>query len=634
MCGFAGLVADPAAGIAADRLEAIVARMSATLVHRGPDDEGSWCDAAAGLAFGHRRLSILDLSPAGHQPMSSACGRYTIVYNGEIYELSALTGELERHGHRFRGHSDTEVLLAAVVQWGIPGALARLTGMFAFALWDRDERVLHLVRDRLGKKPLYCGWVGRDFVFASELKAIRAHPAFAGEIDREALTLYLRFGYVPTPYSIYGSVRKLPAGSFVSLRADELRPGIDAAAAARSYWSASGVAEAAFADPFRGGDEEAVDELDALLRRAVDTRRHADVPLGVFLSGGIDSSTVTGILQAGGGEAARTFSIAFEQGWGEARHARRVAEHLGTVHTEFCVGAAEMLAAVPRLPALFDEPFSDSSQIPTYLLAREARRQVTVAVTGDGGDELFFGYRRYLRGVQIWRHLDRTPRPVRRGLAAAVRAASHLGPRESRAAALVQDLRADSVDAMFRNRVSHFSDPVSFVPGGGEPQVPFDRIGASLRHADPAQRMMLLDLVSYLTDDILVKVDRATMAVGLEARSPLLDHRVVELALRLPVAMKLRDGRGKWVLRQVLARYVPAGLTERPKYGFGAPVRAWLAGPLRDWAAALLDGRRLRSQGYFETAPVERLWRAAAAGHRESAHRVWDLLMFQAWLDA
>lgn len=634
MCGFAGLVADPAECLDPARLRAMVAAMSATLVHRGPDDEGLWIDERAALGLGHRRLAILDLSAAGHQPMTSPCGRYVIAYNGEIYELDELRAELRRHGHSFRGHSDTEVLLAAVTQWGVRGAVERLTGMFAFALWDGTHRVLHLVRDRLGKKPLYCGWVGRHFVFASELKAIRAHPAFAAEIDRAALTLFFRFGYVPTPYSIYRGIGKLPAGTLVSLRLSELQPGAEVSAAAEVYWSAQAVLERALASPFRGSDEDAVERLDTLLRRAVRTRMYADVPLGVFLSGGIDSSTVTAMLQAESTAAVRTFSIGFEERWGEAKHARRVAEHLGTVHTELRVGREEVLAAVPGLPALFDEPFSDSSQIPTYLVARAARREVTVALTGDGGDELFFGYKRYLRGGRVWSHLQRTPRVLRRGLARAVKTASYLGPSENRLSGLAHDLRADSVDAMFKNRVSRWSEPARFVAGGSEPQTQFDRIGASPGIADPAQRMMLLDLVTYLADDILVKLDRTTMAVGLEARNPLLDHHVVEFALGLPVSLKLRDGRGKWVLRRVLARYLPPALTDRPKKGFGAPVRAWLAGPLREWAEALLDPRRLRSQGYVDAAVAARMWRDCLAGRREAHQHVWDILMFQAWLEA
>ncbi len=633
MCGFAGVVAGSGGELDRRRLRAVVEAMSVTLVHRGPDDAGTWIDERSEIGLGHRRLTILDLSAAGHQPMVSSCGRWVIAYNGEIYELDELRAAVEGRGRRLRGRSDTEVLLEAIAEWGVRSAVERLVGMFAFAAWDVERRELHLVRDRLGKKPLYCGWAGSDLVFASELKAIRAHPAFAAEIDRAALTLYLRFGYVPGPFSIYRGVSKLPQGTIASIRLDELRPGLDVARQAQPYWSALEVAEAAAADPLRATDAEAVERLDALLRRAVRTRMYADVPLGVFLSGGIDSATVTGMLQAESATPIRTFSLGFEaRPGGEEQRAAQIAARLGAVHTGYRVGASDLLATIPRMPALFDEPFSDSSQIPTYIIARLARQEVTVALTGDGGDELFHGYRRYYRGAKLWQHLERTPRPLRSALAGVVGALSRLGRGENRLVGLAADLDADSVGEMFRNRVSRWSEPAAAVTGGSEPPTPFDTVAATTAIAEPAQHMMLLDLATYLTDDILVKVDRATMAVSLEARCPLLDHRVVEFALRLPLALKLRDGRGKWILRQVLARYVPPELTERPKQGFGAPVRAWLTGPLKEWAASRLDRQLLRRQGYLDAALVERMWRDCLAGRRETHQYVWDVLMFQVWL--
>jgi asparagine synthase (glutamine-hydrolysing) len=651
VCGLAGFLDN---SISHSRLELLeqAERMTQTLIHRGPDDGGAWADPAAGVALGFRRLSIIDLSPAGHQPMESASGRYVIVYNGEVYNAPALRAELCAEGIAppFRGHSDTESMLACVEAWGLQRSLSRFIGMFAIALWDRQERRLTLVRDRFGVKPLLYGRFGQSLLFGSELRALRAHPAFRAEVSRDSLALLLRHNCVPGPRSIYQGVSKLPPGTFLTVEA-----GADEVPAPTPYWSAREEALRGIDAPFRGSEPEALDQLDALLRDAVALRMVSDVPLGVFLSGGVDSSLVTALMQAQSGRPVRTFNIGFEQGgYDESMHARDVAAHLGTDHTKLTVTPAEALEVVPRLGSLYDEPFADSSQIPTYLVSQMARRHVTVSLSGDGGDELFGGYNRYFQGPAVWRRLRRTPHSLR-GAAGALlagvgpgtwdalfRTAGPVLPRRLRfsqpgekMAKLAGLLPAESADAMYCRLVSHWTDPASVVVGASDPlECDIMQVARQSGIEEMTGRMMYLDTISYLPDDILVKVDRASMAVSLEAREPLLDHRLFELAWRLPLALKVRGGTGKWAPRRVLDRYVPATLIDRPKQGFAVPLAEWLRGPLRDWAEALLGESRLRSEGFFRPGPIRRTWAAHLSGARDHHHELWDALMFQAWLEA
>ncbi len=646
MCGIAGLF-DYGHHLDAAELPSVAKRMADTLHLRGPDDAGAWSDPDVGLALSHRRLSILDLSPEGHQPMVSASGRYVVTFNGEVYNFTALRQELESQGvaPAFRGHSDTEVLLASVEAWGLEAAVRRFVGMFAFALWDCRERRLYLVRDRLGVKPLYYGRVGNALLFASELKAFRAFPGFNAEIDRNSLALFLRHNYIPSPYSIWQGIFKLTPGHILTVAGEA------PTAPSAPYWSARSMAEAGVADPFRGSDAEAVEQLDGLLRDAVGLRMVADVPLGVFLSGGVDSSAVAALMQAQSTRPVKTFTIGFHEGdYDEARNAREVARHLGTDHTELYVTPEEAQSVIPLLPSLYDEPFADSSQIPTYLVAALARRQVTVALSGDGGDELFGGYNRYFVGRSLWRRVGWMPRWVRRGAARVLTMLSpqtwdavfsrvgRLLPAGARArnpgdkiAKLAEILAVATPDEMYRGLVSHWQNSASLVRSASETPTALSDRSQWARLTDYTQRMMYLDLVTYLPDDILVKVDRASMGVSLEAREPLLDHRLVEFAWRLPLALKIRKGEGKWVLRQVLYKYVPRQLIERPKTGFAIPLGSWLRGPLRDWAEDLLCEQRLRCEGYFDPVPIRAKWAEHLSGQRNRQDYLWNVLMFQAW---
>lgn len=652
MCGIAGFW-DAAHRLDASQGATALERMTQAIRHRGPDDAGAYRDEAAGVWLGHRRLAVVDLSPEGRQPMASASGRYVIVFNGEVYNHARLRPELEALGAHLRGHSDTEVMLAAIEQWGLDTALQRFVGMFAFALWDRQTRTLTLARDRLGIKPLYYGWTGTTWAFASELKALAALPGFQGRVDRGALCLLLRHNCIPAPHSIYQGICKLPPGTLLRVDAHGAANAVAAAelpARVQPYWSLAAVA-ARSRQPV--SDPDAVAALDRLLRDAIALRMEADVPLGAFLSGGVDSSTVVALMQAQSTRPVQTFAIGFhETEHDEARYARQVAQHLGTDHHELYVTAQDALDVIPGLPSMFDEPFSDSSQIPTFLVSKLARARVTVSLSGDGGDELFAGYSRYQWALRLGRRLNAVPRVLRGRFARSIEAhpaayaaafggANRCLPRGLRirnpgtkVGLLGQMLRADSVDARYRLMVSHWLDPAAIVRGAGEPMTPTADFAHWPVLADPVERMTYSDLIGYLPDDILVKVDRASMAVSLEARVPLLDHRVVEYAWQLPMHQKLRAGQGKWLLRQVLYRYVPRALIDRPKKGFSVPIDGWLRGPLRDWAEALLGARRLREEGYFNPAPIRAMWQAHLSGRAREHHRLWDVLMFQAWLAA
>jgi asparagine synthase (glutamine-hydrolysing) len=620
------------------------------MLHRGPDDAGVWSDAEAGVALGHRRLSIIDLSPLGHQPMLSACGRFVLSYNGEIYNFPALRSELEQAGDFFRGHSDTEVLLAAFARWGIVETCRRINGMFAFALWDRRQRELTLCRDRFGQKPLYYGWSGQSFLFGSELKALAAYPGFAPEIDQEAVTLYLRHGYVPTPRSIWAGIRKLPPGTLLTL-GDRDRQTHDLPVPI-SYWSAQEAASRGLEDGYRGTEAEATDQLEALLEDAVGQCMVSDVPLGAFLSGGVDSSIVVALMQAQSERPVRTFSIGFEQeSFDESKHAAAVARHLGTDHTEMTVTHSDALAIIPDIPRIYDEPFADSSQIPTYLLSKLTREHVTVSLSGDGGDEVFGGYNRYLWGSHLARLITHSPLSLRQfgcGVLRAVPIAAWdvlattfapLLPDRLKVAQPGDKLHklagvAGAADARtaYLGLTSLWDDPSSLT-GHPEPASTVLAAFDALPGAGILSGMMVADAVTYLPDDILVKVDRASMAVSLESRIPLLDHRVYEFAWRLPVHMKLRNGRGKHLLRQVLYRHVPQALIERPKMGFGVPIGDWLRGPLREWAENLLEEDRLRRQGLVDPVSIRRRWSEHLGGQRNWQHQLWAVLMLHAWLE-
>ncbi|MER9238046.1 asparagine synthase (glutamine-hydrolyzing) [Mesorhizobium sp. M0633] len=642
MCGITGILLAPdAANIKPLRA---IGQMTTALSHRGPDGEGFWINREAGIAFGHRRLAIVDLSEAGRQPMHSASGRYAITFNGEIYNFRDLRRELEDAGHRFRGASDTEVMLCAIESWGLDTALTRLAGMFAFGLWDLKTRTLHLARDRMGKKPLYVAATRDALVFASELKAIHRFPGFCQELDLDAAATMLSKGWVPGNCCIWRGVFKLPPGSVLSVTAADFAEARSAASLsqrARHWWSLPEVAANGRQNLIAGTDEELTDGLDDLLRLAVRERMIADVPLGAFLSGGLDSSTVVALMQAQSPKPVRTFTIAFgEGGFDEAPHAAEVARHLGTDHTELHLSAAAAREVIPELPRIWDEPFADESQIPTLLVARLARQHVTVALSGDGGDECFAGYARHFMAARLKRQ-HALPSPLRHALAAGVgllaRAARHdfVGKlplsasgrhalRSDRLHRLARLLAAPDEDELHRRLTGASTGSLAL-------HTPPTSIQGSPRLDGLLSRLLYDDMAGYLPDDILVKLDRASMANSLEGRCPLLDHRVVEFAWRLPAHAKVRNGKGKWLLRQLLSRYVPQRLIDRPKQGFDVPIAVWLSGPLRIWASDLVADIRLSGDGIFDFAKVETCWRDHLDGRQDHSRDLWPALMFQAW---
>lgn len=652
MCGIAGIFGEAARDVP------LLTRMGGLLRHRGPDDQGIWVDPEAGISFVHRRLAIVDLSAAGHQPMHSADGRFVLTFNGEIYNHAEIRNALEAENSvpegGWRGHSDTEILLHAIAVWGLERTIAKAVGMFAFALWNRRERVLSLVRDRFGEKPLYYGWSGGgDFVFGSELKALRAHPRFNNEIDRDALRQFASIGYIPAPLSIYRRLFKLPPGCILNVtkegagvaRDDPPREGEAAAGLLLSrYWSYRDVVRRGLTDPIEN-ESAALEELERALTASIKSQSVADVPVGAFLSGGIDSSTIVALYQRHSSIPVRTFSIGFDEAaYNEADDAARVAEHLGTFHRAQVVTPAEAREVIPMLPTVYDEPFADSSQIPTFLVSRFARAEVTVALTGDGGDELFGGYNRHFAAPKMWNRLQMVPRPLRAVGAPLSRISPHVwaragglmpGRRQPHFGGKLQKaLRiaatARSLDEIYRSYLDEWSCGPTPVAGPTTGSSCFD---FNLDEQMPdAVRMMYCDAVTYLPDDILCKVDRASMAVGLETRVPFLDHRVAEVAARISVKLKIGGGQGKRILKTLLRRHVPATLIDRPKAGFQVPVGDWIKGPLRDWAEDLLEPRAMRAGGWLDAALVKDRWEAHLAGKSDFAGAIWAILMFQAWM--
>ncbi len=648
MCGLTGFL--KCNSQSSDALQATATLMAQAIAHRGPDDAGAWADAEAGVALGHRRLAIVDLSPAGHQPMASVGGRYVMVFNGEIYNHLDLRGELAagQGPLAWRGHSDTETLLAGIEAWGLSATLRKAVGMFAVALWDKAEQRLTLVRDRMGEKPLFYGWVHGAFVFGSELKAFRVYPGFDNPVSRDALALYLQHCAVPAPYSIYEDVYKLQPGCLLTLAAADLPT---KAVHIEPYWQFSDAAQRGLADPIHS-ETEALKTLETTLREAVALQAVADVPLGAFLSGGVDSSAIVALMQTQSARPVKTFTVGFDEaGFDESPYAAAVAKHLGTEHYALRVGVADAQAVIPLLAGMYDEPFADSSQIPTHLVSKAARQHVTVALSGDAGDELFGGYNRYFWNKRIWNRLAWMPSVVRRGIGVGLQqlpvptwdalgrvlparyGLTRLGDKAHKLAQRLQTVQ--SLDGLYRSLVAECPDGTALVRGAKRLPTLLDD-GMLMPHIahdiqDAEHRMMLWDSVTYLPDDILTKVDRAAMSVSLETRVPFLDHRVVELAWRLPLHMKIRGNQGKWALRQVLYKYVPRELIERPKAGFAIPVGQWLRGPLREWAEALLGEQRLKAEGYFHYAAIRQRWAEHLSGQRDHTGSLWTVLMFQAW---
>ena len=641
MCGIAGFISLSNS----NNLSSHATQMIEQLHYRGPDDKGIWTADNNGIALAHSRLAIVDLSPAGHQPMESHDERFVLVFNGEIYNHNTIRAELEQEqpALTWRGHSDTETLVAGFSAWGVEATIKKAIGMFAFAVWDKQTKTLTLGRDRLGEKPLYYGWQGDTFFFGSELKALKAHPDFQPKIDRDSLTLFLRHNYIPEPYSIYQGIAKLQAGCLLSLQHGDKNLEFT------QYWSAINTAKEGVVNPFKGSATEAVDELEVRLGKSVKQQMMADVPLGAFLSGGVDSSTIVALMQSQSSRPVNTFTIGFDvPDYNEAIHASAVAKHLGTNHTELYISANAAMDVIPELPYIYDEPFADESQIPTFLVAKMAKEHVTVSLSGDGGDELFCGYNRYHITAKSWGKLSPVPQSLRKVLSSGLTSLSpttwtklgKLIPAKKRPQSLGEKvhkgagvLASKTIQELYRGLTSTWKDPESLVIGATEPDTLLTGNTPNLDGLSDIEHMMVLDILTYLPDDILTKVDRAAMRNSLETRVPMLDHHVVEFAWQLPIDYKLRNGISKWPLREVLYRHVPKEMIERPKMGFNVPIDEWLRGPLRDWAETLINEQRLKEEGYFNVAKVRSVWKQHLSGQYDRSQQLWTVLMFQAWLE-
>lgn len=649
MCGFAGFFTPQ--GLSTDASRDLIKKMRDTLVHRGPDDGHDWVDPQIGIGMGFRRLAILDLSVDGRQPMQSPDGRYVITFNGEIYNYLELTREIEKEFPGFlqtyKGHSDTRILLALMALYGFEATLQRLVGMFAIALWDRKEKTLWLARDRTGEKPLYYGWSGKSIVYGSELKALRAHPDFDATISKSSLALFFRHGYVPAPYSIFEKVQKLPAGSYIKIETSQLPEGEELFRLSQYYWNPFEVVQSKRLHPLEVTEEEALSLFETQMLDTVSKQMIADVPLGAFLSGGVDSSLIVSLMSKVSTKPVKTFTIGFDvSGFNEAPYAKKVAEHLKTEHHELYVSPQMALDVVPRLPHMYDEPFADSSQIPTHLVSAMTRKFVTVSLSGDGGDELFGGYPRYFYSDLMWHRLHKMPKALRlvgsqlasrakilEGLIPFLPIPDNVKARLTRHGfkRLADTLNFTDFDNLYLSMITHWHYPTQLVPGSQETETAFTKRSWKWPDEDIVHRMMFLDFASYLTDDILVKVDRASMAVSLESRAPFLDHRLIELAWSLPLSVKYRKGTGKWVMRKLLEKYVPTQLTERPKMGFGVPIAKWLRGELKDWANDLLSESSLKSTGLLDPTLITKAWQDHLSEKQDFEYPLWNVLMFQAW---
>ena len=631
----------------------VISKMNLAISHRGPDSNGFWSDKESGIFFGHSRLSIIDLSAAGNQPMKSNSGRFILTYNGEIYNHLEIRKELEESSSdiKWKGNSDTETLLEAIDFWGTEMTLKKIQGMFAFGLWDQKKRCLILARDRIGEKPLYFGWQGegnnKTFLFGSELKALKAHPEFSPKINRNAIALQLRHNYIPAPHSIYKDIYKLQPGHYLILKESDLKRNL--LPDSKTYWSLTETVFSGNKNQLTINESYIQEDLEKHLQSSVRKQMISDVPLGAFLSGGIDSSSIVALMQSQSTYPVKTFTIGFnEDEYSEARHAKKIAEYLGTDHTELYVSSKKAIEVIPKLPNIYDEPFSDSSQIPTFLISQLAKKDVKVALSGDGGDELFCGYNRYIMGEKFWNIFRLMPQSFRKFFASGLQSIStqdwtkiskllpglkkysNFGDKIHKGANV---LKANTSHELYYMLCSHWQNPTEAVMNSEEPDTLLTKFKPELEGLNNQQQMMVLDFLTYLPDDILVKVDRAAMASSLETRIPFLDHNLIEYVWRISHSLKFKKGEGKWILKQILNKYIPKHLTERPKMGFGIPINTWLRGPLRDWAENLLDQKKLQQDGYFNSKLIRNKWTEHLSGKRDWQYDLWSILMFKAWID-